>query len=703
MTYRYGELSWNNGRSADAPLASRSGVRRREALQRRSLRLPVIELGGIALHAITEVQAISYILDESDAGRGGVVVTPNLEITRRCKRDLQFHAMVAEADLAVADGMPLIWASRIQGTPLPERVAGSNLISTLNAAAVGRGKKIFLLGGAPDAAEGAARVLRERHPAVQIEFHFPPFGFEKNAKQWAEVEKALTDFQPDLVWVALGSPKQERAIYRLRDLLPKAWWLGVGNSFSFLAGQVRRAPRWMQKIGLEWVHRLWQEPSKLWKRYLIGGLPFAVQLLGTATLRAVPNRVNRWRYGAPSLEIAPEPADTATEAAESSSPQAAGSHVNGERVNGNGHARNGNAAARLRITPAEADLVVDSPLSEAAACDSATADVPAGDSLAAPAVRTTPRAGVGRTAEQIFRRLRSLILLGGSVRPSPLSAATGRSVLDLPLDENGSILNDWLAQGAHVAQLAGLDKLPVRILVNHASREPVSAAEKFFGNFRVEKDLSEYRGTGGVLRDVAADYDDDDYILVANACQILLDPLAAIAAALAKQGGDVNLVAHDDGTPSGVQLLSCKTLRQISHNGYHDMKEQALPKIASQFAVRAMRRRRPTGLPIRTLENYVQGLRLFHRRKNGKPIIVDPLAEDWSPSFSLVEAGAKVNPSARIHDSVVLAGATVDAGAVIVRSLVCGDAEVRTERTIVDQYVTAAPKHMPPIPVAAAW
>jgi N-acetylglucosaminyldiphosphoundecaprenol N-acetyl-beta-D-mannosaminyltransferase len=653
---------------------------------RRTRRLPVIELAGVQLHSITEAQAIAHIMGELEDGHGGVVVTPNLDHLRRCTRDLQFHAMVAEADLAVADGMPLIWASRIQGTPLPERVAGSNLISTLNAAAAERGKRIFLLGGSPGAAEGAAKVLRERHPGVQVFCHVPPFGFEKNPRQWAEMEKALLDAQPDIVWVAMGAPKQEQTIYKLREALPRVWWLGVGNSLSFLAGHVRRAPRWMQKIGLEWVHRLWQEPSKLWKRYLVVGLPFGFRLLAGAALRAVPTRVNRWRYGTPQIEPFDAPAVNVP-------PATNGTPHDAPSANGNGHSYKARRDAANEHP--EADLGIE------------TATLPEEETpTATPQSRNINiirSATAGKSADQIFRRLRALILLGGSVRPSPLSAATGRSVLDLPLDENGSILNYWLAQGAEMARLAGLEKLPVRVLVNHASREPVSAGEQYFGTFRVEKDLSEYRGTGGVLRDVAADYQDDDYILVANACQILLDPLPAIAAALAKQGGDVNLVAHDDGTPSGVQLLACKTVRLIGHNGYHDMKEQALPKIAAEFAVRAMRRRRPTGLPIRTLENYVEGLRLYHRRKNGKPVIVDPLAEDWSPSFSLVEAGAKVHPGARIHDSVVLSGATVDAGAVVVRSLVCGEAEIRTERTVVDQYVTAAPKHIPPMPVAAAW
>src|SRR5207244_5814233 len=114
-------------------------------------------------------------------------------------------------------------------------------------------------------------------------------------------------------------------------------------------------------------------------------------------------------------------------------------------------------------------------------------------------------------------------------------------------------------------------------------------------------------------------YADDDLIVVANAAQILLEPLPAIVAELEKAGGDVSVVAHEDGTPSGIMLLACKTLRLIAEAGYVDMKEQALPQIAAQFDVRVLSRRRPTGFSIRTLEDYIHALRFHHRRKAGRP------------------------------------------------------------------------------------
>lgn len=676
MFRRYEDSLWD-GESAAVPArqASRRSARRQAVQSRRTTDLPVVEIAGVELHAITEQETIDHVFAELDDGRGGTVVTPNLDHLHRCGRDLQFHALVSEADLAVPDGMPLIWASRLQGTPLPERVAGSNLITSLNGAAAARGRSVYLLGGSPGAAEGAACVLQERFPGIRIVgIHVPPMGFERSKKLCGDIEQALVAARPDIVWVALGAPKQERAIARLRPLLPATWWLGVGNSFSFLAGQVERAPPWMQRSGLEWVHRLVQEPGKLWRRYIVVGVPFGMRLLAGSVVKGVPNRINAWRYGPPQ-----KPAVQSAEL----------------------HSTNALAAVEFgaRLSPEAAGPGRPPPPRQARLGEP-------GSALVLLTANTPPVSRVGRSVthsvDHILRRLRALILLGGSVRPSPLSAAVGRSVLDLPLDDHGSILNFWLAQGGEVARMAQLEKLPVRVLVNRASREPTSAADQYFGTFRVEKDLSEYRGTAGVLRDVAADYADDDFILVANACQVLLDPLTAITAALARQGGDLNLVAHDDGTPSGVQLMACKTVRHVNAAGYHDMKEQTLPGIAARFDVRVMRRRRPTGLPIRTLEDYLQGLRLYHRRKAGKAVVTDPLAEDWAPAFSLIEAGAGVAPDARVHDSVVLAGATVESGTVLVRSLVCGDAVVARGRTEVDRYVTAAPRMPNPVPVAAA-
>jgi N-acetylglucosaminyldiphosphoundecaprenol N-acetyl-beta-D-mannosaminyltransferase len=247
-----------------------------------------IYLRGIRIHAITEVQSVRYVLDNLADGHGGWVVTPNLDHLRRLSADRKLRALYSHATLVVPDGMPLIWAARLQGTPLPERVAGSSLITSLSAEAAREGRSIFLLGGDPGTADGAAKVLRGTFPGITIAgTHCPPLGFEKDPSRLQEVIDLLQEARPDIVYVALGSPKQEWLIGQLKGYLPRAWWLGIGISFSFVSGHVRRAPHWMQRAGLEWVHRLCQEPRRLAKRYLVHGLPFAGSLLTGAVIHRV--------------------------------------------------------------------------------------------------------------------------------------------------------------------------------------------------------------------------------------------------------------------------------------------------------------------------------------------------------------------------------------------------------------------------------
>ncbi len=194
--------------------------------------------------------------------------------------------------------MPLIWASRLMGRPLPGRVAGSDLISSLSSEAAARGKSVFLLGGNAGTAEAAGRELCRRYPNLEVcGAACPPMGFERSDTEMNKIVEALCKSKPDIVFVALGSPKQERLVatllLRWRHVLPRIWWLGVGISFSFIAGEVERAPRWLQVIGLEWLHRLASEPRRLAQRYLLQNLPYVFKLFASSLavrFRGVPDR-----------------------------------------------------------------------------------------------------------------------------------------------------------------------------------------------------------------------------------------------------------------------------------------------------------------------------------------------------------------------------------------------------------------------------
>jgi len=249
--------------------------------------LKQITLRGIRLHAVTEAGCVDHLINELNHQRGGWVITPNLDHMRRAGSDPEFRQMLDEADVVVADGTPLIWASRLQGTPLPERVAGSSLVWSLAESAAKNNRSLYLLGGDPGAADKAAGEIKKRYPDLNIVgTDCPPMGFDQDPQEIENVLKKVLDAGPDIVYVGLGSPKQERLIRQVRNKLPHVWWLGIGISLSFMAGDVRRAPRWVQKIGLEWLHRLFQEPGRLAKRYLVHGLPFAARLL----LGALMNR-----------------------------------------------------------------------------------------------------------------------------------------------------------------------------------------------------------------------------------------------------------------------------------------------------------------------------------------------------------------------------------------------------------------------------
>jgi N-acetylglucosaminyldiphosphoundecaprenol N-acetyl-beta-D-mannosaminyltransferase len=240
----------------------------------------LIHVAGLDFDALSEKHVVARIVSDLRAGRGGWVVTPNIDVCRRVRHDPAARDLVSGASLVLADGMPLVWASRLLGDPLPERVTGASLIFTLSAAAAAAHKSVYLLGGEPGVPERAAAELARRCPGLRVAgVDAPPVGFDRQTGELAAVRAKLEEARPDIVYVGLGFPKQERVIAALVPGLPAAWLIGCGAAIPFAAGTLPRAPRWMQQFGLEWAYRLASEPGRLFRRYLVDDLPFAVRLL----------------------------------------------------------------------------------------------------------------------------------------------------------------------------------------------------------------------------------------------------------------------------------------------------------------------------------------------------------------------------------------------------------------------------------------
>jgi N-acetylglucosaminyldiphosphoundecaprenol N-acetyl-beta-D-mannosaminyltransferase len=246
-----------------------------------------MRLMSAPMAVVTEAHAVHAIIAATEAGEGHWTITANLDHLRRYHDNPAERELIDEADLVVADGMPLIWASRLAGEPLPERVAGSSMVWSICEIAGTSGQSVFLLGGDPGVADRAAAVFQERYPGLRIAgTACPSPGFEHDELELGRLQRQVVEARPQIVFVALGFPKQDLLIRSLRKALPRASFLGVGISLSYVTGDVPRAPEWVCSLGLEWAYRLAHEPTRrLARRYLIDGLPFAVRLMSSATRR----------------------------------------------------------------------------------------------------------------------------------------------------------------------------------------------------------------------------------------------------------------------------------------------------------------------------------------------------------------------------------------------------------------------------------
>jgi N-acetylglucosaminyldiphosphoundecaprenol N-acetyl-beta-D-mannosaminyltransferase len=241
-----------------------------------------VHIGGLPIDALDLQGAVSAIEELVSGGKGGAVFTPNVDHVVEFDQNPRLRDAYRAADLSLADGMPVVWASRLLGPALPERVAGSDLVLPLMQRARARGWRVFLLGGQEGVAALAAKKLSGSLPGLEIAGTLAPrIDMSEPRERRAEVVDAVRAARPHLVVVGFGAPKQELWIHEAREALEPAVLLGLGASIDFIAGTVPRAPAWMSRVGLEWIYRLAREPRRLWRRYVLKDPKFALILART--------------------------------------------------------------------------------------------------------------------------------------------------------------------------------------------------------------------------------------------------------------------------------------------------------------------------------------------------------------------------------------------------------------------------------------
>jgi len=282
--------------SAGRPL--QSGSRFTEAFRKVA---PRVHLGAVAIDSYSQDM---LVLDAIDHALHGVntrqIVTVNAQFYVLAQKCSQFRECLRMADYLCADGMPVVWACHFFTKRYIPRITGVDLIDKLCQRGAAHRLRVFFLGGRPESANETARILAERYPGLEIAgVSCPPWGFQLSAQTLQPVLDQIAASNAHLLFVGLGAPKQELLIHdHIRSLkVPLA--IGIGGGFEILSGLLTRAPLWMQHCGFEWAFRLFLEPRRLWRRYLIGNLEF-LWFLATWRLRN-QSRINAIRAYAPDL------------------------------------------------------------------------------------------------------------------------------------------------------------------------------------------------------------------------------------------------------------------------------------------------------------------------------------------------------------------------------------------------------------------
>lgn len=229
-----------------------------------------INILGIRIDNITSKETLNKIENFIIIRKPVQIVGGNVDQVLKVNENKYSKKIFNEAALVFTDGKPIVWISRILGTPIRERITGPDLMLKLCEVAAIKKYKIFLLGSAPGVAAKAAENLKNKYKNLQVVGTYsPPFGFEKDAEELQKINKMLLDSMADILFVGMGSPKQDIFIYENKNQYKIPVSFSMGAAIDFIGGSVKRAPRWMINIGLEWFYRVLQDPQRLFKRYFI--------------------------------------------------------------------------------------------------------------------------------------------------------------------------------------------------------------------------------------------------------------------------------------------------------------------------------------------------------------------------------------------------------------------------------------------------
>lgn len=219
---------------------------------------------------ITMTEAIDHIEECIQLRKIGQVITPNVDQIVRMETDSYFKEICDNAELLLTDGHPLLWIAKWYKTPIKEKICGSDLVPKLCEVAAQKGYSVFFLGAAPGVARRATDRLKEKFPNLKIAgVYSPPIGFEKDQKELNKINQVLYDSHADMLFVGMGVPKQDIFIYENMNKYQIPMSFSIGGAIDFIAGEQKRAPKWMSKIGMEWFYRLCQSPKRMFKRYII--------------------------------------------------------------------------------------------------------------------------------------------------------------------------------------------------------------------------------------------------------------------------------------------------------------------------------------------------------------------------------------------------------------------------------------------------